>query len=302
MTLDLFPRHSIIENLVAARMKSDFVQEFAIHADFRPRIVERRTVRESPIHRTGFARNTFDQLTDGHTCGNGVRIDDNVGSQSVFGKRHVFFRDNHSHRSLLSRTRGEFVTQIRDTFLPNPNFGNPLAFFAFGYEGAVHKPQLAFFGRFGGIDAGCLDGVVRRETNQDGFVVDGRVFANESERIQPAIIIPGFLAHDGRQRFDVAEPFVNHDIALSGVFLVGFIGGIVGGAEKPAFERALIDEDRVFHVVAGIAHDGDDGVLAVGVFFVVDVFHIARFDKRNLAVVQHHRCLVHPQLMVGVIH
>ena len=44
------------------------------------------------------------------------------------------------------------------------------------------------------------------------------------------------------------------------LLLLVAVGLVLDAAEEPAFQRRLIDDDAVLLVLAGVAHDGHDGV------------------------------------------
>jgi hypothetical protein len=74
------------------------------------REVERRSVLRETVHRSGFGSDRLDEHTDGHTGGEGVRVDDDVRLHARLGEGHVDGGVLLRADSLLSVTGGELVT------------------------------------------------------------------------------------------------------------------------------------------------------------------------------------------------
>lgn len=74
---------------------------------------ERRGVSLCSLERCNFRQQTLDQVTDGHSGRNSVRVDDDVGRDSLGRERHVLLTVRNSDRSLLTVTRGKLVSNLR---------------------------------------------------------------------------------------------------------------------------------------------------------------------------------------------
>ena len=144
----LLTRHSIIQDFITTGMILMTGQYFGELGYFGPFIIKRRRIPKGSLNDTRLSRYTFHELSDGHTRGKSVRIDYNIWANPVFCKRHIFFRDNHSDGSFLSRPRRHFIADGRNACFSDADFCDSLAFFSFGHKRFVYKPQLTFFRRF----------------------------------------------------------------------------------------------------------------------------------------------------------
>ena len=108
--LQLLARHSVIHNLVALRMISES-REFSpkLGQRLRALIIERGTVAERPLLQTRLAHYTFHELSNSHSGGNSVRVDNHIWTQSVARKWHISLRNNIAASSFLTRPGGHFV-------------------------------------------------------------------------------------------------------------------------------------------------------------------------------------------------
>lgn len=71
---------------------------------------------------------TLDQVTDGHTGGNGVRVDNEVRRDTFRGEGHILLTIGDTDRTLLTVTRSELVSNLRDTSRPHTNLDELLTF------------------------------------------------------------------------------------------------------------------------------------------------------------------------------
>ena len=279
-----------------------FCQEFSENPDFRPLIIECRTIAISAINRACFARHTFDQLTNGHTRRQSVWINNQVWSKSILGKWHIAFFDNQAYCSLLSTATRHFIAQIGHTFFPNANLGNAFAFGTFRHKRLVHDTELALFSALGRIKSYLRIGhIIGRQTNQNRLIIDFGVLAHNTILVQFAIIVSRFGSRDSLFRFNIGESFIDQNIAAFTVLFMSFICRIISGSEKSAFERAFIHQYCVFHIISGIAHNRHNCVFAIGVLFMINIFHISRFDEGDLARIENRRGFVHTELEIGMI-
>lgn len=60
------------------------------------------------------SKQTLNQLGDGHSTGNGVRVHDDVRYDSVDGPRHVLLAISHPNRTFLAVPRGKLIPDLGD--------------------------------------------------------------------------------------------------------------------------------------------------------------------------------------------
>lgn len=73
-------------------------------------LLKGRHVYKFAVKSTALTCKTLNEHTNGHARGKSVRVDNNVGSQALFGERHIFLRPNDTEYALLPVPRTEFVT------------------------------------------------------------------------------------------------------------------------------------------------------------------------------------------------
>ena len=195
LRFNLLSRHTIVQYFVSTRMVSHFQQCFSKHFDFRSFVLERSGIGKPAVHNCRFSNNAFHQLSNGHTRWYCVWIDNEIWTNSVFGKRHIFFWNHQSDCSFLADPTRHFVAQIGDTFFPDPDFGNTESFFAFCHKSLVHHPELSFFRSFRFVHFD-ISPRIRRQSNQHRLVCYRRVFTNQSVFIQLTIIVSRFGSDD----------------------------------------------------------------------------------------------------------
>ena len=83
--------------------------------------------------------------------------------------------------------------------------------------------------------------------------------------------------------------------------LVRVVSIVVICLKHSTLDRGFIEQNRVFHVVAGIAHNRDNRIDAIGLLFPCEIFQISRFQKRNLPVSEYNARFVHTIAVIGVI-
>lgn len=82
---------------------------------------ERRGVSLCSLERCNLRQQTLDQVTDGHSGRNSVRVDDDVGRDSLGRERHVLLTVRDSDCSLLTVTRGKLVSNLRHSSRSDSN-------------------------------------------------------------------------------------------------------------------------------------------------------------------------------------
>ena len=174
----MLTRHTIVQDFIAITMEPLFGQDFSKHAHFGTLLIKRRAITEAAHHGACLSCHSFHQLSNSHTTGNGVWINNDVGTQSLGRKRHISFGNNHTHCALLSRTRCHFVADFGNALLHNTDFGNAFSLLIVGHKGLIDHPQLPFFREFGLIHIGAFCDEARcgrgygGQSNQGGFVID----------------------------------------------------------------------------------------------------------------------------------
>lgn len=75
-----------------------------------------------------FPLDTFNQVTNSHTRGDSVRIDNNVGCKTFARKRHVFLPVLNSACTLLPMARRKFVADLRNTYTAHSDLAKLVSF------------------------------------------------------------------------------------------------------------------------------------------------------------------------------
>ena len=198
-------------------------------------------------------------MRNGHTGGDGVGIDDDVGALAAFCEWHIHFWNNVSDGTLLSVTTAEFISDDRFTKGANADFANDVsvavAFHVVSIDvgifgSPVHFADVFVFDEFGVIVAIFLDG--NDFPHDDVAVFDDGVFGDDALAIEFAVVSE-FHSFCFRG-IGFASDFL---IAVEFLVLV-FFGVVDGCAEQTAVDCALVYENTVFLVVAGVTHDCDD--------------------------------------------
>lgn len=68
------------------------------------------------------SRQTLDKMSDGHARGDGVRVDDDVGRDTLLSEGEVFTAVCHADSALLAVSGGELVADLWDTDAPQLHF------------------------------------------------------------------------------------------------------------------------------------------------------------------------------------
>ena len=126
-------------------------------------------------------------MCDGHTGGDGVGIDDDVGALAAFREWHVHFGDDVSDGALLTVTTAEFISDDGFTKCANADFTDDVSVaVAFhvvsidvGIFGCpVHFADVFVFDEFGVVVAVFLDG--NDFPHDDISVFDDGVFGDDA--------------------------------------------------------------------------------------------------------------------------
>ena len=100
-------------------------------------ITERGSVGQLSSDTGDFTGHTFNQVTNGHTTGNSVRIDDHIGVDALTRVGHVLGSIRHPKGSFLTVSTGKFVADLRNSNTSNLDFHEFLAVVIVGYHHLV---------------------------------------------------------------------------------------------------------------------------------------------------------------------
>ena len=247
LRFQLLPRHTVIQHLIAVAMKPLFCQNLAKYTHFGTLLIESRAITEASHHRTSLSSHGFHKLSNGHTTGNGVGIDNDVRTQSLCRKRHVSFGYNHTYCTLLSCTRGHFVSDFWNTLLHNADFGNAFSLLVVGHKSLIHHPQLPLFREFGLIHISTFRYKTRRrcrdggQSNQSCLVIDDSSLLNQPIIVQFTVIASELCPHHLCVVVNIHQLFFHHHITRRFHLFVCFVARNIRCAEESALYRTFID-------------------------------------------------------------
>lgn len=118
-----FPsRVSAVHHLVTSGLVTVVIQQFGNLLDI-DSVIEGSGISNLSLVGSNFALETLNQVTDGHTGGDGVGVDDDVGGDALAGEQHVLLSVLDTTRTLLSVSTGELVTDLRNSDGANSDLG-----------------------------------------------------------------------------------------------------------------------------------------------------------------------------------
>ena len=105
------PRVSAVHHLVTSGLVTVVIQQFGnlLNIDS---VIEGSGISNLSLVGSNFALETLNQVTDGHTGGDGVRVDDDVGGDPLAAEDHVLLSVLDAAGSFLSVPGGELVTDL----------------------------------------------------------------------------------------------------------------------------------------------------------------------------------------------
>ena len=124
-------------------MEPQFRKHFSEITDLGSLVIKSRAIRKSAQIDRRFSCNHFYQLSNSHTSRDRVRIYNNIGSDPIFCKRHIFFWNHKTHCTFLSRARRHLISNRRNTYFPNTYFCNTLTFFSVCNKRFIDHSQLS---------------------------------------------------------------------------------------------------------------------------------------------------------------
>lgn len=134
------PGVAVVEDLVASLLVALVVQ--LVGDVLHRHVAERRAVALARLQRRDLAQQALDELSDGHTRGNGVRVHDDVRHDAVLREGHVFLPVRHSDRSLLPVPRAQLVADLRDAHRAHLHLHEAEASLVGGQHHLVHDAAL----------------------------------------------------------------------------------------------------------------------------------------------------------------
>lgn len=141
LSAELATSVAVVEHFVASQVIAVLLQEVRDLLDV-DGVVERSGVADFALVGRHFALKAFDQVTNCHTRRNGVRVDDDVGSQALASERHILLAVLNSARTLLTVTGGEFVANLRDADRADANLAKLVALGVQRQHHLVHNARL----------------------------------------------------------------------------------------------------------------------------------------------------------------
>ena len=105
------PRVSAVHHLVTSGLVTVVIQQFGnlLNIDS---VIEGSGISNLSLVGSNFALETLNQVTDGHTGGDGVGVDDDVGGDALAREQHVLLSVLDTARTLLSVSTGELVSDL----------------------------------------------------------------------------------------------------------------------------------------------------------------------------------------------
>mmetsp|Transcript_38401 Transcript_38401/g.115055 ORF Transcript_38401/g.115055 Transcript_38401/m.115055 type:complete len:461 (-) Transcript_38401:2045-3427(-) len=293
---------SLIHGLVAVTLISHGMETHTDILDGHVR--EGGGVALAPLEYDDLAEETFDQLSDGHSGGDGVRIHDDVGDDPLGREGHVFLSVGHTDRSLLSVPRCKFVPDLGDANVPNPNLGEPIPLLRGAEQHVINDTVLVGLHGRRTIPLGVPAGHTRRRIHGSRLTDEYVVPAHPRPRLDQSIpvelgVFPvlhtatavhrRLLERLGRERSDRT-----HRRRL----LLIDVASIIRRTEQSAIDRALIHNERILLIVSRIDHDADDDVHSRGQFAKVEEFHGPGGAQRLLGIVEDVGHGIHTDLII----
>ena len=260
------------------------------------------TIAESAMKNTRLPHKRLDELTDCHACRNRVRVNNNVGANSVLRKGHILLRNNQPDRSLLTATRAELIANGRKSFFANPDFPDAEPGLALRHKRLIHEPELSLLwhGRhIAHLPAFVLD-ADRPHPDDHFLIVHFGVFANEPIVVEVAVIITGFDS-DCAFFLDIREPGIALCAADAAAFFACFIHVVVCDSKHSALDARFIEKNRILDIISVERHNRDDGVETAGVFFMINEVQIPTLHDGDFAVIEDNPHFINTHLVVAVI-
>lgn len=128
----------------------------------------------------------------------------------------------------------------------------------------------------------------------DNYIVSRYLHSGTDDSILVQLVIRSMLSVTSFQGVRDAE-------LLPLLFFV-VVSAIKNTAEETSVDSTLIQHDRIFLVIAGVAGNSDDGVAASRKFLETQILHGLGTDQRLLGIVENVSEGVHSHLVVRAVH
>ena len=263
------------------------------------------SIDDASLHGSDLTGDHLEDVSDGHTGGDSVGVDDEVGGDSVCGEGHVALVDEPSDDSLLSEPGTELVTQLGDPLVPDLDTDEPGTVLGLGDHDGVDESVLSGPDGDGGLTP-LLGGhelciVVIQEPG-------GRGLSDEDI----GSLDLGLGEHESILFVDEEVCLVSttsDDLVLGQLELIHLSAGVVaglctvgpheGGPSESSLDGALVHDESILDVVSVEGEDGDAEVLSCGPVAVSDVVHGLGLDHGDLGVLHQVSAGVGPDTVVG---
>ena len=128
--------HHLVPSLLIALMVQ--LRRYVLHRH----VAERRAVALARLDGRHLAQQTLDQLPDGHTRRDGVRVHDDVRHDALARERHVLLTVRHTDRTLLTVARRQLVADLRNAHRTHLHLHEAVPLVVGGQHHLVHRAAL----------------------------------------------------------------------------------------------------------------------------------------------------------------
>jgi len=233
-----------------------------------------------------------------------MRIDNDIRYNPLGRKRHILMSICNPHSPLLSMSRRKLVSNLRHPRRPHAHLDKLQPLLIRRHHNLINNPRLGTphrrthvplrmklcpLSQFFGIRWNR-----RRLANDD--IVAGNTCAGGNKSVIFEFIVRAVFETESGPAGGFFEFF--HDLHSDFFFCV-HVAAVKDGAEEASVDGRLVHDDGVFLVVAAVAEDCDDGVLAGGEVSELEEFHGSGCCEGFLRVVKDIAHGVHSDLIVG---
>lgn len=224
-------------------------------------------IRQGTLGDTQLVASALQKLTNGHTSRDGVRIHDEIRTDTLGGEREILFRNNGSDRTLLSVTRRKLVSESGSTTFRQPQTDTQQSIRGTEAIDGIHTTPLATLGHHTDIPL-TLNGSFGiqfrgHKSNQD------RLGGHLGSDLDNTVGIQLSLVHI-RLPLDI-RPLIRRQIGNLRMRLTSDIQDllflrlrmVVRGIKQTTLQRALIHEHRVLLVETTLDQNSDHHILTV---------------------------------------
>mmetsp|Transcript_22559 Transcript_22559/g.51658 ORF Transcript_22559/g.51658 Transcript_22559/m.51658 type:complete len:223 (-) Transcript_22559:2734-3402(-) len=194
-------KNSSAQGLARVSLIHGFISMFLITHGMQPftdifyrDICKRSCITFHTLEHHHLPQQTFDQLSDGHSGGDGMGVDNDIRNDAFRGEGHVFLAVGHTDGSLLSVTRSKFISNLWNTRISDSDLRKSISLLRGGNHNVVHNTIVRTFHwgtavPFGiptghnriSLQGGCL-------SNENVFSADAGARLHESVLVQLAIL------------------------------------------------------------------------------------------------------------------